>query len=187
LMCPTSFGVVCFEVSTRLEPFEGLRETQVTRAVADKGKRPQIPEGASASPDVVALMEQCWRQDPAERPEGFGPIVRTLAGVIARVGDPRDRPLPTADSSASSNPMGDGDAPRVGVRTAPVTIRSGADTPPNWSGNASNSFGSNSRVTADTNRNRSPTVSGGISGVSALNEGYLTTCHDSVRSTLKMG
>ncbi|CAN0566632.1 unnamed protein product, partial [Ectocarpus sp. 12 AP-2014] len=40
-----SFGVVCFEVATQMEPFKGLKQTQVTRAVADKGKRPEIPEG----------------------------------------------------------------------------------------------------------------------------------------------
>eukprot|EP00903_Cladosiphon_okamuranus_P010853 g10253.t1 len=84
-----SFGIVCYEVATRMEPFKGLKQAQVIRAVADKGKRPEIPEGASASPDVVWLMEQCWKQDPADRPEGFRLVTRDLASVVSRDGDPR--------------------------------------------------------------------------------------------------
>eukprot|EP00903_Cladosiphon_okamuranus_P014201 g13194.t1 len=72
------YGVVCFEVATRMEPFKGLTQIQVTRAVSDKEKRPLIPEWASASPDVVGLMERCWKQDPTERPKGFSPVVRAL-------------------------------------------------------------------------------------------------------------
>ncbi|CAM9400565.1 unnamed protein product, partial [Ectocarpus fasciculatus] len=68
-----SFGVVCFEVTTRMKPFKAMNLPQVIKAVAFHGKRPQIPEWASASPDVVPLMEQCWKQDPEHRPEGFGP------------------------------------------------------------------------------------------------------------------
>ncbi|CBN74655.1 hypothetical protein Esi_0037_0068 [Ectocarpus siliculosus] len=59
-----------------MELFKGFKQTQVIRAVADKGKRPENPQGASASPDVVPLMEQRWKQDPADRPYGFGPVVR---------------------------------------------------------------------------------------------------------------
>ncbi|CAM9964571.1 unnamed protein product, partial [Sphacelaria rigidula] len=76
-----SFGVLCFEVASRTEPFKGKRPAQVIGAVLYKEERPQIPEWASASPDVVPLMEQCWSQDPAKRPKGFGPVVRTLASV----------------------------------------------------------------------------------------------------------
>ncbi|CAN0045546.1 unnamed protein product, partial [Ectocarpus sp. 12 AP-2014] len=96
-----SFGIVCFEVATQMQPFKGLKQTQVTRAVADKGKRPQIPEGASASPDVVPLMEQCWKQDPADRPDGFRPVVRALASVVSRFGDPRVRSVTAVDVTPS--------------------------------------------------------------------------------------
>ncbi|CAM9918327.1 unnamed protein product, partial [Scytosiphon promiscuus] len=86
-----SFGIVCFEVATRMEPFPGMQLAQLVRAVADKGRRPEIPGGASASPDITPLMERCWRQDPAQRPDGFVPVVQELARVVKRVGDPRHR------------------------------------------------------------------------------------------------
>ncbi|CAM9809672.1 unnamed protein product, partial [Ectocarpus sp. 12 AP-2014] len=84
-----SFGIVCYEVTTRIEPFRGMMPVQVMRAVADMGRRPEIPAGASASPDVIPLMERCWKQDPAQRPEGFMPVVEELGRVVGRVGDPR--------------------------------------------------------------------------------------------------
>ncbi|CAM9942758.1 unnamed protein product, partial [Ectocarpus sp. 12 AP-2014] len=96
-----SFGVLCFEVVTRTEPFKGKRPAHVIGAVLYRNERPQIPEGASASPEVVPLMEQCWRQDPVERPEGFGPVVRALASVVSRVGDPRNHNAATAHVTPS--------------------------------------------------------------------------------------
>ena len=115
-----SFGVVCFEVATRTEPFKGLKQTQVTRAVADKGKRPAIPEEASASPDVVPLMEHCWKQEPADRPAGFGPVVKVLERVVRRVGDPRCGSADTV-KIASSSGVERGD-------TAPPTVSDAVDS-----------------------------------------------------------
>ncbi|CAN0083106.1 unnamed protein product, partial [Ectocarpus fasciculatus] len=85
-----SFGVVCFEVATRTLPFKEMDTTQVILTVVFEKGRPQIPEGASVSPDVLRLMEKCWKQEPADRPEGFEPVVETLARVVSRDGDPRN-------------------------------------------------------------------------------------------------
>lgn len=74
---------------TGIEPFKGKKPAHVIGAVLYRKERPQIPEGASASPDVVALMEQCWKQNPADRPAGFRPVVEALEDVVRRVGDPR--------------------------------------------------------------------------------------------------
>ncbi|CAM9331098.1 unnamed protein product [Ectocarpus fasciculatus] len=106
-----SFGVLCFEVATRTEPFKGKRPANVIGAVLYRNERPQIPEGASASPEVVPLMEQCWRQDPAERPEGFGPVVRALASVVSLVGDPRNRTAAASDLTSSPGVKLGGTAP----------------------------------------------------------------------------
>ena len=96
----------------------------ITGVVLSK-KRPQIPEWASASPDVVPLMERCWEQNPAERPEGFGPVVRTLAGVVSRIGDPRMRTDSTGSSGAKHDPT-----QSAGVPTAPLTASGGVETSP---------------------------------------------------------
>eukprot|EP00903_Cladosiphon_okamuranus_P019878 g18271.t1 len=86
-----SFGVVCFEVATRMEPFKGMVTFQVMNAAAYSGVRPQVPEWASPAPTIVPLMERCWKEDPAQRPEGFTPVVWELASVVKLAGDPRHR------------------------------------------------------------------------------------------------
>lgn len=121
-----------------MEPFKGLKQPQVTRAVADKGKRPQIPEEASASPDVVRLMEQCWKQDPADRPDGFKPVVRTLASVILRDGDPRKPSAAAVDVTSSSGAKRGGTVPPV-VRDG--IVRDGVDASSSWSDPASQPAG----------------------------------------------
>ncbi|CAN0023454.1 unnamed protein product, partial [Hapterophycus canaliculatus] len=129
-----SFGVVCFEVATQTEPFKGLKQAQVIRAVADKGKRPQVPEGASASPDVVPLMEHCWKQDPADRPVGFRPVVRELASVVERVGDPRIRNsaasldvTPSSSAKRGVTVSGDGSVDSPSSGSNPKSYPAGPD------------------------------------------------------------
>ncbi|CAN0113215.1 unnamed protein product [Ectocarpus fasciculatus] len=122
-----SFGIVCFEVTTRMQPFKGMNPTQVVKAVVLEEQRPQIPEGASASPDVVPLMEKCWKQHPVDRPEGFGPVVQTLARVVSRDGDPRTHNAVAVDVTSSPGAQRSVGSPGVGVRTTPETVRDEAD------------------------------------------------------------
>lgn len=126
---PTSFGIVCFEVATRVEPFKGKKPAQVMRAVLAKEERPEVPEWASVSPDVVPLMEHCWMQDPAQRPEGFVPVVRTLALAVRRAGDPRSHTSGAADVAFSPAAKRSGGAPSTAASTAPLTVSGSLGAP----------------------------------------------------------
>lgn len=124
----SSFGVVCFEVATQKEPFKGKRPAHVIGAVLYRGERPQIPAGASPLLDVVALMEQRWKQDPVKRPDEFGPVVRALASVVSRVGDPRAHTRAASDATWSSGATLLDDAPGDDPVTAPGTGSGGVDS-----------------------------------------------------------
>lgn len=104
-----------------MEPFPEMRPAQVIGVVPYREERPKMPEGASASPDVVRLMERCWMQDPAQRPEGFVPVVQELASVVKRVGDPRNRSPAAQDATSSPGAKRSGFAPSVAASTAPLT------------------------------------------------------------------
>ncbi|CAN0355048.1 unnamed protein product, partial [Ectocarpus sp. 13 AM-2016] len=106
------------------------RTYTVVNAVAWQGQRPQIPEWASAPPDIVPLMEQCWTQDPAHRPKGFGPVVQTLASVVSRDGDPSNRSAVDVDDTSSSGVKRSGGSPNIDTRTTPATGSDGADASP---------------------------------------------------------
>ena len=70
-----SFGVVMWEVLSRGVPFAGLQREQITAQLV-VGRRPSpIPE--DSPPQLVALMEACWEQEPFVRPD-FKRIVRRL-------------------------------------------------------------------------------------------------------------
>jgi len=124
-----SFAVVCFEVATLAVPFKGMDAAQVITGVVLDEKRPQIPEGASASPDVVTLMEKCWQQTPAGRPEGFVAVVRELEGVVSRFGDPRVHSAAAVNFTHSSVAKRD-EAPSVNIPTAPLTVSGGVEISP---------------------------------------------------------
>ena len=70
-----SFGIVMWEVISRKIVFEGLQREQITAQLV-VGRRPSpIPEGSP--PKLVALMEECWEQEPFVRPD-FKRIVRRM-------------------------------------------------------------------------------------------------------------
>ncbi|CAN0104423.1 unnamed protein product, partial [Ectocarpus sp. 13 AM-2016] len=125
-----SFGVVCFEVITRTEPFKEMKPTQVIKAVVLNERRPQIPEWASASPHVVPLMEQCWKQVPAHRPDGFGPVVQALASVVSRDGDPRNHNAVAVDVTTSPGTQRSVGPSSDGVGAAPPTVSDGVEASP---------------------------------------------------------
>ncbi|KAG8369176.1 hypothetical protein BUALT_Bualt15G0124000 [Buddleja alternifolia] len=74
-----SFGVILWELVTMQQPWSGLSPAQVVGAVAFQNRRLVIPQ--NTSPILVALMEACWADDPAQRPP-FGNIVDTLKKLL---------------------------------------------------------------------------------------------------------
>jgi hypothetical protein len=71
-----AFGMILWEVYTRQEIYEGLSAAQIIAKVAHEGLRPQVPRHCPWS----KIMTQCWKQDPAERPD-FEGIVNNLAEI----------------------------------------------------------------------------------------------------------
>ncbi|GJV72736.1 serine-threonine/tyrosine-protein kinase catalytic domain-containing protein [Tanacetum coccineum] len=59
-------------------PYANLTPLQAAIGVVQKGLRPPIPK--QAHPDIVALIEQCWQQDPSMRPE-FSEIITILLNL----------------------------------------------------------------------------------------------------------
>ncbi|XP_050288378.1 serine/threonine/tyrosine-protein kinase HT1 [Quercus robur] len=70
-----SFGIVLWELTTALLPFQGMTPVQAAFAVADKNERPPLP--ASCPPALAHLIKRCWAANPSKRPD-FSDIVSTL-------------------------------------------------------------------------------------------------------------
>lgn len=66
-----AFGMILWEIASRQIPYKGANADVVRLCVLD-GQREEMPTGC---PDgYVALIEECWDQDPTKRP----PITQIL-------------------------------------------------------------------------------------------------------------
>ncbi|KAJ3693496.1 hypothetical protein LUZ60_008976 [Juncus effusus] len=74
-----SFGVILWELITMQQPWNGLSPAQVVGAVAFQNRRLTIPDGTS--PDLTALVEACWHDDPRQRPS-FSSIVDRIKKLL---------------------------------------------------------------------------------------------------------
>ncbi|KAL0356543.1 UNVERIFIED_CONTAM: Serine/threonine-protein kinase STY46 [Sesamum calycinum] len=79
-----SFGVVLWELLTGKIPYEYLTPLQAAVGVVQKGLRPTIPK--HTHPKLAELLERCWQQDPALRPD-FSELIELLQQISKEVGD----------------------------------------------------------------------------------------------------
>ncbi|XP_050259494.1 serine/threonine-protein kinase STY46-like isoform X1 [Quercus robur] len=70
-----SFAIVLWELLTGKLPYEYLTPLQAAVGVVQKGLRPIIPK--HTHPKLAELLEKCWQQDPALRPD-FSEIIEIL-------------------------------------------------------------------------------------------------------------
>ncbi|XP_050259502.1 serine/threonine-protein kinase STY46-like isoform X9 [Quercus robur] len=82
-----SFAIVLWELLTGKLPYEYLTPLQAAVGVVQKGLRPIIPK--HTHPKLAELLEKCWQQDPALRPD-FSEIIEILQQTAKEVGDEGD-------------------------------------------------------------------------------------------------
>ncbi|XP_010943229.1 serine/threonine/tyrosine-protein kinase HT1 [Elaeis guineensis] len=70
-----SFGIVLWELTTALVPFQGMTPVQAAYAASEKNMRP--PLSTTCSPVLNNLIKRCWSVNPAKRPD-FSYIVSVL-------------------------------------------------------------------------------------------------------------
>jgi serine/threonine protein kinase len=113
-----SFGIVMWEVSTRMDPYQGVAPFQVVVQVATSHLRPGIPPYCPQP--WIDLMIQCWSEVPEDRPT-FGEIVERLQSMEVS-GVPTDFSLSPQPSPASTPAYGSS----VSSELPPVQALSGS-------------------------------------------------------------
>ncbi|RLN70661.1 hypothetical protein BBJ28_00012388 [Nothophytophthora sp. Chile5] len=73
-----SYGVVLWELLAKDVPFRGQTPMQTAMAVAEQRMRPAMPR--NTPPKIAELIEHCWNQDAARRPD-FSAILQVLPYV----------------------------------------------------------------------------------------------------------
>ncbi|KAL5206028.1 hypothetical protein ABZP36_034237 [Zizania latifolia] len=74
-----SFGVILWEIMTMQQPWFNMNPVQVVAAVGFKGRRLDIPK--DLNPQVAALIELCWANEPWQRPS-FANIMESLRSIM---------------------------------------------------------------------------------------------------------
>ena len=69
-----SFAMILYEMMTGMQPWKGIHPVKIAATVLT-GPRPDLPE--TISPDVAALVRECWRFQAKKRPT-FLEILSTL-------------------------------------------------------------------------------------------------------------
>lgn len=69
-----AFGIILWEIVTRQEVFVGLTANQIIARVVKSGLRPVPPDDSP----LCTLMQSCWAQNPAERPN-FAEIIASIS------------------------------------------------------------------------------------------------------------
>ncbi|KAK9690698.1 hypothetical protein RND81_09G148100 [Saponaria officinalis] len=85
-----SFAIVLWEMLSGKLPYDYLTPLQAAVGVVQKGLRPTIPK--NCHPKFAELLEKCWQQDPALRPN-FSEIIPILQEIAKEVagGEERDK------------------------------------------------------------------------------------------------
>ncbi|NP_001302656.1 serine/threonine-protein kinase CTR1-like [Brassica napus] len=83
-----SFGVILWELATLQQPWGNLNPAQVVAAVGFKNKRLEIPR--NLNPQVAAIIEGCWTNEPWKRPS-FATIMDLLRPLIKSAVPPPNR------------------------------------------------------------------------------------------------
>lgn len=78
-----AFGIILWEILTRLEPYEDKEPMQIVVEVVNDNLRPTLPPPFCDSP-LVSLMKDCWGENPEQRPS-FDKILERLIEIDARV------------------------------------------------------------------------------------------------------
>ncbi|KAL6772398.1 hypothetical protein ACKKBG_A30080 [Auxenochlorella protothecoides x Auxenochlorella symbiontica] len=84
-----AYGLILWELLTWQLPFAAQTPFQIILMVAERGERPPIPDSPAeyqggdfeGSADYLALMQECWAQQPKERPT-FEHIITRLRGIL---------------------------------------------------------------------------------------------------------
>ena len=93
------FAVGMWEIMSRQMPWEGKQLSQIVRFVCDKpapqNRPPLAAISASYPAPLLALMQECWAQDPAARPSptAVGPAQDQNSEAIARAVRPNAGPV----------------------------------------------------------------------------------------------
>ncbi len=166
-----AFGIILWEILTRLEPYEDKEPMQIVVEVVNDHLRPTIPDEFKASP-LVPLMKDCWHAEPDQRPT-FSIVVERLSRLFEEEikihplekdesdgGDGGEEPTHPGDNPNNKRPsrVKDGQAGAGGAADTKTPPTAAAAKPAPPGGAASASVAKPTPSAAPPSLNKQPSV-----------------------------
>ncbi|KAK2191363.1 hypothetical protein NP493_53g04022 [Ridgeia piscesae] len=76
-----SYGMVLWEVVTSCDPFNDVEDESQVMELVIKGMRPSTDTVTKVPPEYLSLMEECWDDDPDQRPT-FKSLLKRLKSIL---------------------------------------------------------------------------------------------------------
>ncbi len=84
-----SWAIIMCEMLSGQPPWLGCSNVQIMASVVLRQERPELPEHPErCPPDLGALVRDCWKHDPRDRPS-TGEVVKLLSIIIKVRATPR--------------------------------------------------------------------------------------------------
>ena len=83
-----AFGVLLFELMTGAKPISGDSVERIFYSILNEPLKMEPMVQAGAPEAVCQLVTHCTAKSPAERPQGFGPVIAELERIVAELDAP---------------------------------------------------------------------------------------------------
>src|SRR6185503_7257253 len=83
-----AFGILLFEILTGNKPISGDAVERIFYSILNEPLNLEPLKAAAVPEPIIELVAHCTKKNPAERPQGFGPVVEELDKRIAEIDAP---------------------------------------------------------------------------------------------------
>ena len=88
-----SYGVMLYEIFAGVKPVTGDTVERIFYAILNEPLKVEPLAQTDAPPGIAELVTRCTAKDPAQRPQGFGPVVAELERILAGL-EPQAQQIP---------------------------------------------------------------------------------------------
>jgi serine/threonine protein kinase len=91
-----SYGVMLYEIFAGVKPVTGDTVERIFYAILNEPLNVEPLKQTDAPPGIAELVSKCTAKDPAQRPQGFGPVCADLEKILASL-EPGTAASPVAE------------------------------------------------------------------------------------------
>jgi formylglycine-generating enzyme required for sulfatase activity len=92
-----AYGVMLYEIFAGVKPVSGDTVERIFYSILNEPLNVEPLKQTDAPAGIAELVSRCTAKDPAQRPQGFGPVCAELESILARLEPAAAPALPSAE------------------------------------------------------------------------------------------